>query len=90
MPAFRRAAELEEIDQFIAGVLPWQILSGHHRVLAAAQAGLDEVPCWVRELDDDAAYMLLAHLIHQAAKREWHCSRVTGRVPWGGVGAVGK
>ena len=25
----------------------WQILSGHHRKLAAEQAGLRKVPCWV-------------------------------------------
>jgi len=45
-------------------VRPWngqyQILSGHHRKEAAKQAGLTEVPCWVRELDDDEAYMMLA------------------------------
>ena len=38
----------------------FQILSGHHRSEAAKRAGLGEVPCWVRDLDDDAAYMLLA------------------------------
>jgi ParB-like chromosome segregation protein Spo0J len=37
----------------------WQIVSGHHRAAAAIQAGLPCVPCWVRDLDDDAAYMLL-------------------------------
>jgi ParB/RepB/Spo0J family partition protein len=37
----------------------WQIVSGHHRWLAADRAGLDRVPCWVRELDDAAAYMML-------------------------------
>lgn len=37
----------------------YEILSGHHRALAAAQAGLTEVPCWVRELTDDEAYMAL-------------------------------
>jgi len=38
----------------------WQILAGHHRRVAAEQAGLDRVPCWGRKLDDKAAYMLLA------------------------------
>lgn len=38
----------------------WQILSGHHRAAAARQVGLETVPCWVRPLDDAAAYMLLA------------------------------
>jgi len=37
----------------------YQILSGHHRKAAAIKAGLSEVPCWVRDLDDDAAYMAL-------------------------------
>lgn len=37
----------------------YQIISGHHRLEAAKRAGVDSVPCWVRELDDDAAYMAL-------------------------------
>ena len=37
----------------------YQVLSGHHRKAAAIKAGLAEVPCWVRPLDDDAAYMTL-------------------------------
>lgn len=37
----------------------YQVLSGHHRKAAALKAGLTEVPCWVRDLDDDAAYMAL-------------------------------
>jgi len=36
-----------------------QILSGHHRVEAAKRAGLAEVPCWVKDLDDDEAFMQL-------------------------------
>lgn len=38
----------------------YQIISGHHRKAAAVKAGLDTVPCWVREMDDDTAYMALA------------------------------
>src|SRR6185295_9173617 len=38
----------------------YEILSGHHRTEAANRAGITELPCWVRDLDDDAAYMLLA------------------------------
>lgn len=37
----------------------WQIISGHHRVEAAKQAGLTEAPVWVREMDDYEAFMLL-------------------------------
>lgn len=37
----------------------YQIISGHHRWLAAKQAGLSEVPCWVREMSDEQAYMEL-------------------------------
>jgi ParB-like chromosome segregation protein Spo0J len=34
-------------------------VSGHHRVEAAVEAGLDEVPCWVRDMDDNEAFMTL-------------------------------
>lgn len=37
----------------------FEIISGHHRWRAAKQAGLECVPCWVRDMDDDAAYMAL-------------------------------
>ena len=37
----------------------YQIISGHHRWLAAQKAGLPEVPCWVRDLTDEDAYMQL-------------------------------
>lgn len=38
----------------------FEIISGHHRVEAARRAGLDEVPAWIEELDDERAYMELA------------------------------
>jgi len=37
----------------------FQVISGHHRVAAAHKAGLDAVPCWVREMTDDDAFMAL-------------------------------
>lgn len=38
----------------------YQIISGHNRFAAAQRHGLTEVPCWVREMSDDDAYMALA------------------------------
>jgi len=38
----------------------YQIIGGHHRVEAAKRAGVDAVPAWVVEMDDDQAYMTLA------------------------------
>jgi len=38
----------------------YEIISGHHRHAAAVKAGLEGAPCWVVEMDDDAAYMALA------------------------------
>jgi ParB/RepB/Spo0J family partition protein len=37
----------------------YQIISGHHRVKAAAEAGIKEIPAWVRNLDDGEAFMQL-------------------------------
>ncbi len=37
----------------------YQIVSGHQRVEAARRAGLAEIPCWVREMDDEDAFMEL-------------------------------
>jgi len=37
----------------------YQIVSGHHRAEAAGRAGLAEVPCWVKDLGDDEAFMQL-------------------------------
>lgn len=38
----------------------YQIVMGHHRHEAAKRAGLTTVPCWVREIADSEAFMLLA------------------------------
>lgn len=37
----------------------YEIISGHHRWLAAQQAGIDQVPCWVKDMTDEQAYMEL-------------------------------
>lgn len=37
----------------------FQIISGHTRHKAAQQAGAKILPCWVKELDDEAAFMEL-------------------------------
>jgi len=38
----------------------YQIIRGHHRKEAASRAGFETVPCWVREMSDEKAYMQLA------------------------------
>jgi len=38
----------------------YEIISGHHRHAAAVKSGIAGVPCWVVEMDDEAAYMALA------------------------------
>lgn len=37
----------------------FQTLSGHHRIEAAKRAGLKSIPCWVEDIDDEAAFMEL-------------------------------
>jgi hypothetical protein len=37
----------------------FQIVAGHHRAAAARAAGLKAVPCWVRAMDDDEAFIAL-------------------------------
>ena len=39
--------------------VPYQIISGHNRTTAARRAGLQQIPAWVREMDDDTAFMQL-------------------------------
>jgi len=62
------AAQLREAGSFDSAhallVRPvnghYQVVRGHHRLEAAKRAGFDTVPCWVREMSDDEAYMQLA------------------------------
>ena len=37
----------------------YQVVSGHHRLIAAQRIGLTELPCWVRNLSDEDAFMQL-------------------------------
>src|SRR5512135_1659910 len=37
----------------------YEILQGHHRAKGAEAAGLDSVPCWIVEVTDDEALVLL-------------------------------
>ena len=37
----------------------YQVVSGHHRRLAAIQAGFDQIPAWSEEMDDEKAFMEL-------------------------------
>lgn len=37
----------------------FEIVSGHHRLEAAKQAGLIELPCWVRQMSDESAFFAL-------------------------------
>jgi hypothetical protein len=56
----------------------WQIISGHHRRRASERAELDRIPCWVRELDDATAYMMLVTCNTQSIDR-WPASCCTSR-----------
>lgn len=38
----------------------YQIVAGHHRIEAARRTNIERVPCWVRDISDDEAFMLLA------------------------------
>jgi ParB/RepB/Spo0J family partition protein len=50
-------------DEYALRVRPlgdrYQIVSGHQRYEAARRAGLKTVPCWVRDMTDEEAYMAL-------------------------------
>jgi hypothetical protein len=61
------AAQIEATGEFDAAhallVRPvggrYQVVRGHQRKQAAIKAGLDVMPCWVREMTDDEAYLQL-------------------------------
>ena len=43
----------------------YQIVSGHTRRMAAEQAGVDSLPCWVREMTDEEAFLELVRANNQ-------------------------
>ena len=51
----------------------FQVVSGHCRLQAAKRAGLGSVICWVREMDDDTAYMELVRWNAQHAGLQALC-----------------
>lgn len=68
----------------------FEILSGHHRNEAAKRVGLETVPCWVRDMDDEEAFMTLILANTQgelSALEEGH--HVHYFVERGGVGGRG-
>lgn len=38
----------------------YQILAGHHRYYASVKAGLNSLPCEIKDVDDEAAYKIVA------------------------------
>jgi site-specific DNA-methyltransferase (adenine-specific) len=56
-------------DKYALHVRPvsdyFEITSGHHRFNAAMKAGIETLPCWVEEMDDDTAYMELVKANNQ-------------------------
>jgi len=37
----------------------YEIVSGHHRIEAARRVGMEVLPCWVKDMTDEDAYMQL-------------------------------
>ena len=56
-------------DKYALHVRPvsdyFEITSGHHRFNAAMKAGIETLPCWVEEMDDETAYMELVKANNQ-------------------------
>lgn len=66
----------------------FEIISGHHRWQAANKANLETVPCWVRDMGDDEAYMALVTSNSQGelsnAELSIHLDRLTEKGQRGG------
>jgi protein gp37 len=56
-----RAADFDEVHAILVRPIGdrYQIVAGHHRVEAARRESLEVVPAWVREMDDETAFMQL-------------------------------
>ena len=65
----------------------FQIISGHHRWQAANQASLETVPCWVRDMGDEEAYMALVTSNSQGElsplEMGTHAEQATDKGKWG-------
>jgi ParB/RepB/Spo0J family partition protein len=70
----------------------YQVVSGHNRREAALKAGIGQVPAWVRDLDDDEAFMqlVLGNAQGELSPLEigWHALRAIPLAK-GGRGVVG-
>jgi len=59
----------------------YQLISGHHRIRAARKAGIEMVWAFVRDIDDDAAFMELRRANNQGElsrlERGKHCYGAT-------------
>jgi N6-adenosine-specific RNA methylase IME4 len=62
----------------------YEILSGHHRWQAGLKKGLKVLPCWVEEMSDEEALMILATDNNQGeltgVEKAIHCFTVVGKI----------
>ena len=65
----------------------YEIVSGHNRTLAARRAGLKQIPAWVREMDDETAFMQLVLANTQGElsplEKGMHARAATEKGKWG-------
>lgn len=67
----------------------YQVAAGHHRLEAAKRAGLEKVPCWVKEMTDEEAFMELVLSNQQSeltplerGKHAWEAVQKYSRFGW--------
>lgn len=65
----------------------YEVISGHHRKRGAIAAGLRDVPCWVREMSDEKAFMELVNANNQGEldilEIGLHADEATEKGKWG-------